>query len=156
MVKKIVVAVVVLAAVAFLMPARVAAHHAFAAEFDENLPISIDGVLTKMEWVNPHAWLHVNVKNPKTGEVEEWMIEGGAPNNLLRRGFGKNTTPVGTEIHIEGYHAKVRNVNRGNGHILTIKATGEAFFLGSSGTGAPYDQKQGTQYDANGRPIVKK
>ena len=105
-----------------------------------------------MEWVNPHAWLHIDVKNPKTGQVEEWMIEGGAPNNLLRHGFGRIPRQIGTEIHVEGYHAKAREVNRGNGHILTIKATGQAFFLGSSGTGAPYDNKPGTEYDANGRP----
>ena len=151
--RRLLVVLAVIAAAALLAQARVAAHHAFASEFDENQPIMLDGVLKKMEWVNPHAWLHVDVKDPKTGEVVTWMVEGGAPNNLLRRGFGKNTTPVGTEIHIEGYRAKQRGVNRANGVILEIAATGEAFFLGSSGTGAPYERgKDNIEYDENGRP----
>ena len=152
----VVVALALGAAAALLAPTRVSAHHAFSAEFDENQPVRLEGVLTKMEWINPHAWLHLDVKDPKTGEVQKWLIEGGAPNNLLRRGFGKNTVPIGETIIMQGYHAKERGVRRANGHLLTVKKTGEAFFLGSSGTGAPYDAKPDVKYDPNGRPIVNR
>ena len=153
--RQLVVVLFVLAATALLVQARVSAHHAFAAEFDQNAPMTLDGTLKRVEWINPHSWVHVDVKDPDTGQIVEWMVEGGAPSNLLKRGFGKNTVPVGAPVHVEGYRAKNRSLNRMNGHIIENSQTGEAFFLGSSGTGAPYDAVPGVQYDANGRPIKK-
>ena len=111
------------------------AHHAFSAEFDANRPVSFDGVLTKMEWVNPHVWLHMDVTLPD-GTVENWAFEAGTPNNLFRRGFSKRSLMPGTDIHVDGYQAKDGS-NRANGRDLTFPDTGQTLFLGSSGTGAP-------------------
>ena len=111
------------------------AHHAFSAEFDANRPVSFDGVLTKMEWVNPHVWLHMDVTLPD-GTVENWAFEAGTPNNLFRRGFSKRSLVPGTDIHVDGYQAKDGS-NRANGRDLTFPETGQTLFLGSSGTGAP-------------------
>src|SRR5882762_10608824 len=83
----------------------VAAHHAFSAEFDSNRPVQLTGVVTRMEWVNPHSWIHIDVKRPD-GTVEKWMIEGGTPNTLFRRGFNKNSLPIGTVIVVDGYQSK--------------------------------------------------
>jgi hypothetical protein len=94
-------------------------------------------MVTKMEWVNPHAWIHMDVKNPD-GTVTSWMIEAGAPSALLRRGFTKNSLPSGTEILVEGYQAKNRTT-RANGRDLTFP-DGKKLFMGSSGTGAPYER----------------
>ena len=116
--------------------APASAHHAFAAEFDASLPVSLRGTVTEMEWVNPHSWIHIDVTNPD-GTVEEWMIEGGPPNALLRRGFRKNDLMPGTEVLVEGYQAKDGS-SRANGRDLTF-ADGTKLFLGSSGTGAPQD-----------------
>jgi hypothetical protein len=118
------------------------AHHAFSAEFDANKPIQLTGTVTKMEWINPHAWIHIDVKKPD-GTVEKWMIEGGTPNTLLRRGFTKNSLAVGTEIKVDGYQAKDGSM-RGNGRDLTLP-DGKKLFLGSSGTGAPKDGKDATE-----------
>ena len=118
------------------------AHHAFSAEFDANKPIQLTGTVTKMEWINPHAWIHIDVKKPD-GTVEKWMIEGGTPNTLLRRGFTKNSLAVGTEIKVDGYQAKDGSM-RGNGRDLTLP-DGKKLFLGSSGTGAPRDGKDATE-----------
>ena len=112
------------------------AHHAFSAEFDANKPIKFKGTVTKMLWVNPHAWIYVDVRTPD-GTVEHWMIEGGTPNTLIRRGFTKNSLLPGTEITIEGYQAK-NGANRANGADL-ILPDGKRLFMGSSGTGAPKD-----------------
>ena len=117
-------------------PAR--AHHAFAAEFDAQKPITLRGVITRVEWINPHTWIHLDVKND-SGEVVEWMIEGGTPNTLLRRGVDRRSLPAGTEIIVDGYRAK-NGSNRANGRDLTLPG-GRKLFFGSSGTGAPADGK---------------
>ena len=114
------------------------AHHSFAAEFDANAPVTLRGVVTRMEWINPHSWIHVDVKNPD-GTVTEWMVEGGTPNTLFRRGFTKESLKAGTEITVEGYRAK-NGALRANGRDLILK-DGRRLFLGSSGTGAPIDGK---------------
>ena len=115
---------------------RVSAHHAFAAEFNANKPVSFKGTVTKMEWVNPHTWLHVDVKMPD-GTVENWAIEAGTPNVLFRRGFTKESLLPGTEVVVDGYQAKDGS-HRANGRDLTFP-DGRKLFLGSSGTGAPYE-----------------
>jgi hypothetical protein len=115
----------------------VLAHHAFNAEFDANKPIKFQGTITKMLWVNPHAWIYVDVKKPD-GTVEEWMIETGTPNTLLRRGLTKQSLQAGTEITVDGYQSKDGSL-RANGRDLTLP-NGQTLFLGSSGTGAPEDK----------------
>ena len=125
---------VVLVGVGVLMVgAKVFAHHAFSAEFDAAKPVKFQGTLTKVEWINPHTWLHVDVK--KDGKVEEWMIEGGTPNTLFRRGITKDSLTPGTEIVVDGYQAKDGST-RANGRNLTLP-DGRLLFLGSTGTGAP-------------------
>lgn len=114
----------------------VLAHHAFSAEFDANKPIKIKGTVTKVEWINPHTWFHVDVKQPD-GKVVTWMIEGGTPNTLFRRGFSKTSVMPGIEIVVDGYQAKDGS-NKANGRNLTL-ADGKQLFMGSSGTGAPDD-----------------
>ena len=118
------------------------AHHAFSAEFDAKRPVKLRGVVTKMEWINPHSWIHVDVKDAN-GKVTPWMVEGGAPNALLRRGFTKKSLPVGTEVLIEGYQAKDGST-RANGRDITLP-DGSKLFVGSSGTGAPLDGKDPTE-----------
>ncbi|MSO82624.1 MAG: hypothetical protein EXQ53_04940 [Acidobacteria bacterium] len=120
----------------------VSAHHAFAAEFDSKKPVSFKGTVKRVEWVNPHVWIHVDVKKPD-GTLEPWAIEGGTPNVLFRRGFTKQSLTAGMEIAIDGYQAK-DGTRRANGRDLTL-ADGRRLFLGSSGTGAPYELKPGTQ-----------
>jgi hypothetical protein len=112
------------------------AHHAFSAEFDAKRPLKLEGKVSKMEWINPHAWIHIDVKG-KDGKIEKWMIEGGTPNTLLRRGFTKNSLLPGTDIVVDGYQAK-DGTNKANGRDITL-ADGRKLFLGSSGTGAPKD-----------------
>jgi uncharacterized protein DUF6152 len=116
----------------------VMAHHAFAAEFDAQRHVTFKGTVTKMLWVNPHAWIYVDVKKPD-GTVEEWMIEAGTPNTLLRRGFTKQSLVAGTEITVDGYQSKDGSL-RANGRDVTLP-NGQTLFLGSAGTGAPYDEK---------------
>ena len=108
------------------------AHHAFAAEFDAAKPIKFRGTVTKMEWINPHAWIHIDVKG-EDGKVTSWMIEAAAPNALLRRGWTKNSLLAGTEILVEGFQAK-DGANRANGSIITF-TDGKKLFVGSSGDG---------------------
>jgi len=111
------------------------AHHAFSAEFDANRPVKFeDATVVKMEWVNPHTWLHIDVRGPG-GKVERWAIEAGTPNVLFRRGFTKQSLPAGTKIVVDGYQAKDGS-RRANGRNLTFP-DGRTLFLGSSGTGAP-------------------
>ena len=105
------------------------AHHSFAAEFDRNKVVNITGTIIKMEWVNPHAWIHVAAKNPD-GTTTEWMIEANTPNGLLRRGFTKKSLEEGTEVIIRGYQAKSGD-NKANGSTMTFK-DGKKLFLGSS------------------------
>ena len=112
------------------------AHHAFAAEFDAKKPVHFKGTVTKMEWVNPHVWLHIDVKKPD-GTVENWAFEAGTPNVLFRRGFTKQSLLPGTEVVVDGYQAK-DGLRRANGRDLTF-SDGRKMFLGSSGTGAPYE-----------------
>jgi hypothetical protein len=116
--------------------ARVAAHHAFAAEFDANKPIQFTGTIVKMEWLNPHVWLHMEVKRPDGG-TEVWAFEAGTPNVLFRRGFTKQSLAVGTVVKVDGYQAK-DGTRRGNGRDLTFQ-DGKKLFMGSSGTGAPWE-----------------
>ena len=116
------------------------AHHAFAAEFDSNKPVNFKGKITKMEWVNPHTWLHVAVQKAD-GTSEAWAIEAGTPNVLFRRGFTRDTLPIGLEIVVDGYQAK-DGTRRANGRDLTLP-DGKKLFLGSSGTGAPYELQPG-------------
>ena len=130
--------VAVVAGLLVLGAAPVVAHHAFSAEFDANRPVQLVGTITKMEWVNPHSWIHIDVKKPD-GAVEKWMIEGGTPNTLLRRGLRKADLPAGTVIKVDGYRAKDGGL-RANGRNLTLP-DGRALFLGSSGTGAPQDKE---------------
>ena len=116
----------------------VVAHHAFGAEFDATRPVKFKGTVTKMVWVNPHAWIYVDVKNAD-GSVEEWMVEAGTPNTLLRRGFTKQSLQAGTEITVDGYQSKDGSL-RVNGRDVTLP-NGQTLFLGAAGTGAPYDEK---------------
>ena len=127
---------VVLAGIGLLVlaPKPVEAHHAFAAEFDAAKPVKFKATVKKMEWVNPHTWLRVEVKNPD-GTVTEWAIEAGTPNVLFRRGLTKQALLPGTEIMVDGYQAKDGS-HRANGRDLTFP-DGKTLFLGSSGTGAP-------------------
>jgi hypothetical protein len=132
-------AVAIAAAGLLLNAAPVFAHHAFAAEFDAKKPVKMRGTVTKMEWINPHAWIYIDVKDAD-GKVVQWMIEAGTPNTLFRRGLTKNSLAPGTEILVDGYQSKDGS-NRANGRDVTFP-DGRKLFLGSSGTGAPYDEKK--------------
>src|ERR1700741_5370117 len=106
------------AVVTLVAGAPLVAHHAFSAEFDSTRPVTLKGTFTKMEWINPHAWLHMDVKSPD-GKTVSWAVEGGAPNALLRRGWNRNSVPIGTEIGVEGYQSKDGS-NRANGRDETF------------------------------------
>ncbi len=136
-------AILALAAVAVALAGVPAvAHHAFSAEFDADRPIHLEGVVVKMEWINPHAWVHVEVTNDD-GSTDVWMVEGGTPNTLLRRGFSRDSLLPGTEIIVDGYQSKDGS-NKGNGRDLTFR-DGRKLFMGSSGTGAPSDGRDPTE-----------
>jgi len=131
-------AAVVAAAVLAMAAAPAWAHHAFAAEFDAKKPVHLEGLVTQVELINPHTWIHIDVTGAD-GKVTPWMIEAGSPNVLLRRGFNKNSVPKGTKVVVEGYQSKDGSM-RANGKDITLP-DGKKLFLGSSGTGAPYDEK---------------
>ena len=118
------------------------AHHAFSAEFDATKPVRLRGVITKMEWINPHSWMHVDVTN-EDGAVESWMVEAGPPGALVRRGWRKDSVAPGTEVLIEGYQALDGGL-RANGRDVTLP-DGTKLFAGSSGTGAPLDGSDPTE-----------
>ena len=123
------------------------AHHAFSAEFDAKAPVTLTGPITKVEWINPHAWIHMEVKKPG-GKSETWMVEGGTPNTLQRRGISRDSIKVGTVIVVAGFRAKDGRM-RANGRDITFP-DGRTLFMGSSGTGAPKDGR-----DPNEKPKPK-
>ena len=128
--------VAALLVVGFLSTVTAVAHHSFAAEFDAKQPVTLKGVVTKMEWINPHAWVHIDVKKDD-GSVDEWMIEAGTPNTLLRRGFTRDSLKPGTEIIVDGYQSKDGSL-RANGRDVTLP-NGQTLFLGTSD--APDEKK---------------
>ena len=123
------------------------AHHAFSAEFDAKAPVTLSGPVIKVEWINPHAWIHMETKNAK-GQNELWMVEGGTPNTLQRNGIMRDSIKVGTVIVVSGYQAKDGR-KRANGRDITLP-DGRTLFMGSSGTGAPRDGR-----DPNEKPKPK-
>jgi hypothetical protein len=128
------------------------AHHAFGGEFDANRPVLLRGAVTKVEWVNPHAWIHLAAKEVSVagekkalnGQTEEWAVEGGTPNTLLRRGITRDSLLPGTEIVVDGYQTRDHSLARANGRNITF-ADGRKLFMGSSGTGAPKDGADPTE-----------
>ena len=123
--------------------ARVAAHHAFGAEFDPDAPLRLQGKIVRLEWVNPHTWIHMEIAKPD-GTAEVWAVEGGTPNTLLRRGLTRDTLKIGTEIIVDGYQTKDHSLKRANGRDVTF-TNGQKIFMGSSGTGAPSDGRDPTE-----------
>ncbi len=128
-----------LALVFLVQPQPASAHHAFSAEFDATKPVRLRGQVTKVEWVNPHAWIHIDVTD-EDGAVTAWMVECGPPGALVRRGWKKNSVAPGTEVLVEGYQA-IDGAPRANGRDVTLP-DGRRLFAGSSGTGAPYDDRE--------------
>ena len=128
------------AAVLAVAGVTVSAHHSFGAEFDATKPVTPKGTVAMMEWINPHSWIHIDVKDPATGKVERWLVEGGAPNALIRRGWNKKSLAAGTPIIVEGFQAK-DGTNRANGRDIVFP-DGKKLFVGSSGTGAPDERPE--------------
>jgi Family of unknown function (DUF6152) len=137
MLRKMPAALVLAAALAMSVPLW--AHHAFQAEFDDKTPVHLVGKVTKMEWINPHAWIHIDVTEPD-GKVTSWMVECGSPNIMLRRGFTKESLEFGSEIVVEGYRAK-NGSNRANGSSVTFK-DGRRLFVGGSNPDIPAEFRQ--------------
>ena len=125
------------AAALFAYAAPVVGHHAFGAEFDADAPIRLQGNIVRVEWVNPHSWIHLEVESDD-GTKRVWMVEGGTPNTLQRRGLRRECLPIGSELIVDGFQAKDHSLARANGRDVTF-TDGTKFFLGSSGTGAPQD-----------------
>jgi hypothetical protein len=140
MLRKMPAALVLAAALAMSVPLW--AHHAFQAEFDDKTPVHLVGKVTKMEWINPHAWIHIDVTEPD-GKVTSWMVECGSPNIMLRRGFTKESLEFGSEIVVEGYRAK-NGSNRANGSSVTFK-DGRRLFVGGSNPDIPAEFRQGAE-----------
>lgn len=128
------------------------AHHAFGGEFDANMPVLLKGTVSKVEWVNPHAWIHIKatevtikgVKKELSGGTEDWAVEGGTPNTLLRRGITRDSLAGSPEIVVDGYQTRDHTLTRANGRNITFK-DGRKLFMGSSGTGAPRDGADSTE-----------
>jgi len=139
---KIGVATLALAGLVLAAYVPAVAHHAFSAEFDPNRPVVLRGPVVRVEWVNPHTWIHLEVTN-EDGSKTIWMVEGGTPNTLLRRGLSRGSIPIGAMIIVDGYQSKDRSA-RANGRDITF-ADGRKFFMGSSGTGAPSDGRDATE-----------
>jgi hypothetical protein len=146
-----------LAALAAAAP--LVAHHAFGAEFDRDAPIRMEGRVTRLEWVNPHTWIHIAVTEmvkegetirPENPDEEVWAVEGGTPNTLLRRGLRRDCLAIGTVVIVDGYQTKDHTLKRANGRDITFE-DGAKMFLGSSGTGAPYEADLVQQRQEQGR-----
>jgi len=135
------------------------AHHAFGAEFDADAPMQIEGTVVRLEWVNPHSWIHLAAERmvkggeeiiPPDPSKEVWMVEGGTPNVLVRRGLRRECLPIGTKLIVDGYQAKDHTLKRANGRDVTFP-DGRKFFMGSSGTGAPEDGAEQRSFESSGR-----
>jgi DNA/RNA endonuclease YhcR with UshA esterase domain len=124
----------IIVALVAVLPVRTSAHHSFAAEYDAHKPVTLSGTVTKVEWVNPHGWIYVDVKDAK-GTIAKWAVETGTPAMLARRGLKKTFLPVGAEIVITGYRAKDGS-NTANGAAVKFP-DGRDIFLGSSGADVP-------------------
>lgn len=147
-------------ALAMLSYAPAQAHHAFGAEFDADAPVQFEGTVVRLEWVNPHSWIHLAVERmvlggeesrPADPSAEVWMVEGGTPNVLVRRGLRRECLPIGTKLIVDGYQAKDHTLKRANGRDVTFP-DGRKFFLGSSGTGAPEDGAEQRSLQGGGEP----
>jgi len=145
--------------VAAVAAAPLVAHHAFGAEFDRDAPIRMEGTIARLEWVNPHTWIHIAVTEmvkggetlrPEDPAQEVWAVEGGTPNTLLRRGLRRDCLAIGTAVIVDGYQTKDHSLKRANGRDITF-ADGSKIFLGSSGTGAPYEADLVAAREAEGR-----
>jgi hypothetical protein len=134
--------IVLTAGALLLLTAPAFAHHSFGAEFDASKPVQLRGTVVKVEWINPHTWIHIDVKQPD-GTTVRWRIEGGTPNTLLRNGLRRDSLPAGTEIIVDGYRAK-NGTNTANGRDLTFP-DGHKLFVGSSGTDAPRDGRDANE-----------